>query len=78
MNEKSIEFEKRKDILDDIKLNNPNLPDNLYDRILRYLKYKNLREKRDKSIILDCLPVGLKNNLVYEMYKPIIQNFIFF
>ena len=31
-----------------------------------------------KNIIFDCLPVGLKNNLIYEMYKPIIKNFIFF
>ena len=50
----------------------------LYDRILRHLKYKKYFEKKDKSIILDSLPVTLKNNLIVEMYKPIIKNFIFF
>ena len=29
-------------------------------------------------MVFDCLPISLKNNLIYEMYKPIIQNFIFF
>ena len=78
MNEKSVDFEKKKSILDEIKINNPNLPDDLYDRILRYLKFKYFHEKNLKSIIFDCLPVGLKNNLIYEMYKPVINNFIFF
>ena len=78
LNEKSVDFEKKKSILDEIKINNPNLPDDLYDRILRYLKFKYFHEKNLKSIIFDCLPVGLKNNLIYEMYKPVINNFIFF
>ena len=78
INERSADYESRKSILDEIKLNNPNLPDSLYERILRYLKFKNFHEKKLKSIIFDCLPVGLKNNLISEMYKPIIKNFIFF
>ena len=78
INEKSVDFEKRKEILDDIKINYPNLSDELYERILKYLKFKNYQEKKIKNIIFDCLPVGLKNNLITEMYKPIIQNFIFF
>ena len=78
INEKSIDFENRKLILDDIKLNNPSLSNNLYERILRYLKYKKFNEKKDKSIIFECLPITLKNNLIAEMYKPIIKNFIFF
>ena len=78
LNEKSVDFEKKKSILDEIKVNNPNLPDELYDNIIRYLKFKHFHEKNLKNIIFDCLPVGLKNNLIYEMYKPIIKNFIFF
>ena len=78
LNEKSVDFEKKKNILDEIKINNPNLPDELYDNIIRYLKFKHFHEKNLKNIIFDCLPVGLKNNLIYEMYKPIIKNFIFF
>ena len=78
INEKSVDYEKKKSILDEIRINNPNLPDDLYDRILRYLKFRHFHEKNMKNIIFDCLPVGLKNNLIYEMYKPIIKNFIFF
>jgi len=78
INEKSADFEKKKSILDEIKLNNPNLPEVLYEKILRFLKFKNFHEKELKNIIFDCLPVSLKNNLICEMYKPIIKNFIFF
>ncbi len=78
INEKSSDFIKKKSILDEIKLSNPNLPEELYDRILRHLIYKNINEKKQKNIIFDCLPVSLKNDLISEMYKPIIKNFIFF
>ena len=78
INERSVDFEKRVSILDEIKINYPNLSDQLYERILRYLKFKNFHEKKLKNVIFDCLPVGLKNNLISEMYKPIIKNFIFF
>ena len=77
-NEKSVDYEKRLSILDDIKRTHPNLPGQLYEKIVRYLKFKNIYEKKLKYIIFDCLPVGLKNNLILEMYKPIIKNFIFF
>jgi len=78
INEKSIEYEKNKSILDDIKINNPNLSDSLYEKILRYFRFKYFHEKNVKNIIFDSLPVGLKNNLIFEMYKPVIKNFIFF
>ena len=78
IDERSADFEKRKSILDEIKRSHSNLPAELYDRILRYLKFKNFHEKNLKNIIFDCLPLSLKNNLISEMYKPVIQNFIFF
>ena len=78
INEKSIEYEKNKSILDDIKINNPNLSDSLYEKILQYFRFKYFHEKNVKNIIFDSLPVGLKNNLIFEMYKPVIKNFIFF
>ena len=78
INEKSADFTKKKSILDEIRLSNPNLPEDLYERILRHLIYKNIHEKKLKNLIFDCLPVSLKNDLISEMYKPIIKNFIFF
>ncbi len=78
LNEKTEEYEKNLQILEEIKLTYPKLSDDLYDRICRYLKYKQDKEQLDKNIIIECLPVNLSNLLVYEMYKPIIDNFIFF
>ena len=78
INDKSADFEKKKSILDEIKLNNPNLPDELYERILKHLIYKNTHEKKVKNVLFDGLPLTLKNNLISEMYKPIIKSFIFF
>ena len=77
INGQSVDFEKKKEILDEIKNSYQNLPDELYNRILKYLK-ENYQKKKKTNIIFDCLPVGLKNNLITEMYKPIIQKFIFF
>ena len=78
ISEQSADLESRILILDEIKMKNPNLTQDLYDRILRHLKYKKYFEKKDKNIIFESLPVTLKNNLIVEMYKPIIKNFIFF
>ena len=78
LNEKSEDLNNKIQILDDIKLNYPYFPDNLYDRILRYLKYKHLYEKKDINCIINDLPNQLRNSLFYEMYKPVIKNFYFF
>ena len=78
INEKSADFSKKKSILDEIKLSHPNLPEDLYDKILKHLTYKYKYEKKYKNLIFDCLPISLKNDLISEMYKPIIKNFIFF
>ena len=64
LNEKSADYEKKKSILDEIRVNHPNLSDELYDRILRYLKFRHFHEKKFKNIIFDCLPLGLKNKLI--------------
>ena len=78
INEKTEDYEKNLKILNNIKNTNPKLPNELYDRIFRFLKYKHESIKLDNKIIFDSLPNGLSNLLVYEMYKPIIKNFIFF
>ena len=78
LHERYEEFENKIKILDRIKLSVSHFPDELYDKISRYLKYKQDSEKLDKKIIFESLPVGLSNILIYEMYKPIINNFVFF
>ena len=78
LNDKTEELSNNIKILDEIKLTYPNFSDELYDRIKRYLKYKHFNEKKNKHNIIDELPIGLRNSLIFEMYKPIIKNFIFF
>ena len=78
INQKSMTFEKNLGILEEIRLNNPNLKNSVYLEVLKNLHNEQLYEKKDKSLLFDCLPYSLKNKLIMEMYKPFIENFIFF
>ena len=77
-NQKSMIFEKKVEILNEIKLNHPNMKDSIYQEVLRNLKNEQIYERKDKHLLFDCLPYFLKNEMIMEMYKQIIQNFIFF
>ena len=66
-------------ILEEIKLNNPNFDEVLYDKILRLLRYRKYHEEEtEMNIVLDSLPNSLKNSLIIEMYKSFINGFLFF
>ena len=78
LNEKSLIFENKLKILNEIKITNPHLQNNLYEKILRFLRYKKNAEKNKQNIIINNLPYSLRNALIIEMYKPIINNFIIF
>ena len=78
INQKSMTFEKNVGILEEIRLNNPYLKDSLYKEVLKNLHNEQLYEKKDKTLLYDCLPYSLKNKLIMEIYKPFISNFIFF
>lgn len=75
---KTLEYHGKVAILNEIRLQYRQMPLDLYEKITRYLKYKLLNEKKDKNVILDFLPIALRNNLVSEMYKDIIEGFAFF
>ena len=77
-NQKSMTYEKNIEILREIKFNNPNMKDSIYKEVLRTLYNEQLFERKDKHLLFDCLSYSLKNQLIIEMYKPIIMNFIFF
>jgi len=77
-NQQSEIFNQKLCILNDIKLEHPKMPQDLYDKIYLHLEYINLRQKKDKSSLINCLPHSVKKPLLYEMYKPIIENFNFF
>ena len=78
MNEKNIKFEQKKEILDNIKTNYPLMSPELYRKIFKLLYYKRCHEEVDKNIIIDSLPYSIRNNLLIQMYSPIIKNFKFF
>ena len=65
-------------VLSEIQLDYPNLDKGLYDRIKRYLNYTKSEHKLNLKFILESLPSSLQNNLIIEIYKPIIKNFQFF
>ena len=77
-NQKSMSFQKNVGILEEIRLNNPNLKHSTYKEVLKNLHNEQLYERNDKSLLFDCLPYSLKNKLIMEMYRPFIENFIFF
>jgi hypothetical protein len=54
------------------------MPKELYDKIYLHLEYINLGLKKDKSSLINVLPQTIQKSLLYEMYKPIIENFNFF
>ena len=77
-NEKYIDFERKVDLLNDIKLEYPNFGPELYFNIRRYLIYNKSENQFDLKFVLESLPPSLQNNLIVEIYKPIIENFQFF
>ena len=65
-------------MLNEILLEHPKMPKELYDKIYLHLEYINLKQKKDKSALINSLPHTVKKSLLYEMYRPIIDNFNFF
>lgn len=72
-----IQYKKNLDVLMDIKATYDNLPYNLYKKIRRYLIYKRNNDTINYNTIYDNLPLMLRNKLIFEMYKPIIDTFVF-
>ena len=77
--DKSEELSNKIKILHEIKLNYPLFNQSLYEKILRYLKYTCFFDiQKNQHYVIDELPISLKNTFIYEMFKPIINNFNFF
>ena len=72
-------FSSKVGILDEIKLVHPEMDKELYNKIYLYLKQLKLQHKRkDKNILLENLPYNLRNELLYEINKPLIEGLNFF
>ena len=78
-NKDNIFFSSKVGILDEIKLVHPEMDKELYNKIYLYLKQLKLQHKRkDKNILLENLPYNLRNELLYEINKPLIEGLNFF
>ena len=75
---KTEEYYKKKSILEQMRVTHSQMPVKLYNKIEQFLLYKLENEKKNKNDIIDILPNGLKNTLIREMYKDVINNFVFF
>ena len=73
-----IKYKKNMSLLDDIRIKHNNFSDDLYQKIRRFLLYKRENDYMNYNNIYDNLPVIMRNTLIFEMYKPIIENFVFF
>ena len=72
-------FISKVNILDDIKLIHPEMGNELYSKIYLYLKQlKIMKKKKDKNILLESLPYNLKNKVLYEINRPLIERLDFF
>ena len=78
INQKSIHFENKLNILNEIKLHHPNMSNATYNEVLRNLHNEEIYEKKDKHLLFENIPYSLKNKLIMQMYKSIIENFVFF
>ena len=72
------QLDKKLEILNDIKMTYPEMNNGLYQRIYKHLTFSYKTEKKDKTFLLDDLPCSYKNQLIYAMYKPLIDGFTFF
>ena len=73
-----IKYKKNLNLLNEIRIKHDNFSDDLYQKIRRFLLYKRENDYKNYNNIYDNLPVIMRNNLIFEMYKPIIENFVFF
>jgi hypothetical protein len=75
--EKTIKYNKSVEYFERLKLKY-SVPYQLSEKIQRFLKYELKANKRDKKDFLEELPKSIKNEMILKMYRPMIDNFIFF
>ena len=75
---KTLDYQNKIATLEQLRVTHEKMPQELYDKISKFLLYRLHNETKDKNEIIDNLPMVLRNKLIMEMYKDIINNFIFF
>ena len=75
----SIKYDNNMKILEEIRVEYPNMPYKLYNKIYTYIESRNVADiKMDANILTNSLPFNLRNVLLLIMYNSCIKNFKFF
>ena len=75
----SIKYSNNMKILEEIRVDYPNMPFKLYNKIYKYIESRNLAEKKlDVNVLTNSLPFNLRNVLILLMYESCIKNFKLF
>ena len=75
----SIKYNNNMKILEEIRVDYPNLPFKLYNKIYNYIETRNIAEKKlDSNELTNALPFNLRNALLLVMYNSCIRNFKIF
>jgi voltage-gated potassium channel len=73
-----IKYNNELNILENIRIANPNISFKLYNNILKYLERKTkCQEKMDVNSLIETLPFTLKNKIIFTIYKYEIKHFKF-
>ena len=70
-------FHKNIYLLDDLR-EKYNIPNILYHKVLRYLKYTSLINSKDNNLLMKSLPKYYKSILLYEIHGDNLNNLNFF
>ena len=75
----SIKYHNNLKILEEIRMEYPNMSFKLYKKIYNHIESRNKSEKKaDQNILTNSLPFNLKNAILLVIYNSIIRNFKFF
>ena len=75
----SIKYNNNMKILEEIRIDYPNMPFKLYNKIYNYIESRNIAEKKfDSNELTNSLPYNLRNALLLVMYDSCIRNFKLF
>ena len=54
------------------------IPNDIYNKVLRYLKYSSIENSKDNKFLINSLPKYYKSILLYEIYGRCLNNLNFF
>ena len=75
----SIKYNNKMKILEEIRVDYPNMPFKLYNKMYNYIESRNIAEKKlDANYLTNSLPFNLRNALLLVMYSSCIRNFKLF